>query len=121
MQSCRAPMRWLLPALPVLLGLTGCAVGPRTVTIPVALTCGARIPPQLRDDVAHAPLPPGNTVGDWVTFADDQTGRLERANDRKATVLWIIDHCESETRSASKRLETRGPWWRRLPWSSDHE
>lgn len=101
-----------LQVLPALLVLPACAGGPSTVTIPVALNCGGRIPPQLRTEVGPAPLPTGNSVGEWVAFGDAQTGRLESANDHKATVLWILDRCEAEQKAAADHLTA--PWWRRL-------
>jgi hypothetical protein len=30
--------------------------------------------------VPAAPLPDGNTVGDWIAFGDAQTGKLDQAN-----------------------------------------
>jgi hypothetical protein len=100
----------LTPALLAMLVLPGCAGGPRTVTIPVALDCAGRIPPQVRAEVPGAELPADNSVGQWVAFGDAQTGRLEVANDRKATALWIVDQCEAEERAAAARLAPR-PWW----------
>lgn len=84
------------------------------MTIPVALDCAGRIPPQLRADTAGAPPPSDNSIGAWVAFADAQTGRLESANDRSATVLWIVDRCEAESRTVAVRLASQRPWWRRL-------
>ncbi|MBX3479990.1 MAG: hypothetical protein KF842_06295 [Caulobacter sp.] len=84
------------------------------MTIPVVLDCGGRIPPQLRADTAGAPPPADNSVGGWVAFADAQTGRLEAANDRSATMLWILDRCEAEARATATSLVRRRPWWRRL-------
>ena len=104
----------LLLALPVMLVLPACAAVPSTVTIPVALGCAGRIPPQLRAEVAPAPPPADNSIGQWVAFGDAQTGRLETANDRRATMLWILEACEAEERAAAARLSPRLPWWRRL-------
>jgi hypothetical protein len=104
----------LLLALPAMLALPACAGGPSTVTIPVALDCAGRIPPQLRADAAPAAPPADNSVGEWVAFGEAQTGRLETANDRKATMLWILEACEAEERAAAARLLPRPPWWRRL-------
>jgi hypothetical protein len=98
-----------------MLVLPACAAVPSTVTIPVALDCAGRIPPQLRAEVAPAAPPADNSVGQWVAFGDAQTGRLETANDRKATMLWIVEACEAEERAAAARLAPRPPWWRRLP------
>jgi hypothetical protein len=49
-----------------------------------------------------------------VAFGDAQTGRLEVANERKATVLWIYDTCEAEEKAAAARLSSPRPWWRQL-------
>lgn len=84
------------------------------MTIPVALDCAGRIPPQLRAEVAPASPPADNSVGEWVAFGDAQTGRLETANDSKATLLWILDACEAEERSAVARLAPRPAWWGRV-------
>lgn len=114
MTSCQRRTPALLLALPALLVLPACAGGPPIVSIPGVLNCAGRIPPQLRAEVAGAPLPDDNSVGEWVAFADAQSGRLEAANDRKTTALWIIDQCEAEERAAAARLATPSPWWRRL-------
>ena len=108
------PTPALLLALPAMLVLPACAAVPSTVTIPVALDCAGRIPPQLRAEVAPAAPPADNSVGQWVAFGDAQTGRLETANDRKSTMLWILEACEAEERAAAARLAPRPPWWRRL-------
>lgn len=109
------PNRTLTPrlALLVTLACAACAGGPRIETIPVVLNCGSRVPPQLRAEVAAAPPPADNSVGEWVAFGDAQTGRLEVANERKATVLWIYDTCEAEEKKAATTL-TRKFWWQRL-------
>lgn len=114
MKSFPNRMPALALALLVTLACAACASVPSTVTIPVALDCGGRIPPQLRADVAGAALPEDNSVGEWVAFADAQTGRLQVANERKATMLWILDACEAEERKAAETLAPRKPWWRRL-------
>ena len=112
MRSLLRPTRALLPALLVTLACAACASAPRIETIPVALACASRVPPQLRDDVKPAPLPADQTVGEWVAFGDAQTGKLEQANDEKATVLWIVDQCEGEQTKAAQALSKRR-WW---PW-----
>lgn len=104
--------RTLAPTLALLaaLALSACASVPRIETIPIALDCAGRIPPQLRADVAPAALPKDNSVGEWVAFGDAQTGRLESANDRKVTMLWILERCEAEEKVAVEKLKPR-PWW----------
>jgi hypothetical protein len=48
-----------------------------------------------------------------VAFGDAQTGRLETANDRNGTVLWIVDNCAAEQTKAAAALAPK-PWWRRM-------
>ena len=36
-------------------------------------------------------------------FGDQQTGRLEQANDEKRTVIWITDQCEAEKTAAIEK------------------
>jgi hypothetical protein len=63
------------------------------------------------EGVAGAPLPDGDTVGDWVAFADQQTGKLDIANDRTKASIGIIERCEQRDAQAVKRA-TRGFWGR---------
>lgn len=114
MKSFRSRTPALALALLVTLACAACAGVPSTVTIPVALDCAGRIPPQLRADVSPAEPPADNSVGEWVAFGDAQTGRLQVANDRKGTLLWILDACEAEEKAAAEKLAPRPPWWRRL-------
>ena len=102
------------PALLATLACAACAGGPRIETMAVALDCGNRVPPQLRAEVVGAPPPVDNSVGEWVAFGDAQTGRLEMANERKATVLWIYETCEAEEQLAAAKLSSPTPWWRKL-------
>lgn len=50
-----------------------------------------------------APLPDGETVGDWIAFGDAQTGQLDKANDRYRSGVGIIERCELRDREAVKR------------------
>lgn len=111
MRSLQRTMRLTGPALLATWALSGCAGGPSIEMMPIALDCAARVPPQLRAGTPGAAPPAANTVGEWVAFGDAQTGRLEAANDSKATALWIIDQCEAEARNAAGALRPR-PWWR---------
>ncbi len=43
------------------------------------------LPAEWRAGVVPAPLPEGVTVGDWVAFADAQTGKLDDAMAAPAT------------------------------------
>lgn len=56
-----------------------------------------------------AELPQGNSVGDWVAFADRQTGQLDKANDRYAAAAGIVARCEERDRRAVEQARRR--WW----------
>ncbi len=94
----------------VLAAVSGCA-GPPIVTASSA-SCAALLPSAWKQGVAGAPLPDGDTVGDWIAFGDQQTGRLDTANDRTTSAIGIIERCESRDAAAVKRA-TRG-WFGRL-------
>lgn len=61
--------------------------------------------------MAGAPLPDGDTVGDWISFADAQTGKLDQANGRTKDAISIVERCEARDQAAVKRA-TRGFWGR---------
>jgi len=52
--------------------------------------------------VEGAEFPAGSTVGDWIAFADAQTGRLDVANGRTADSIAIIERCEERDKQAVK-------------------
>ncbi|HEV2650118.1 MAG TPA: hypothetical protein VGU69_02575 [Rhizomicrobium sp.] len=56
-----------------------------------------------------APLPPDKSVGEWIAFADAQTGQLDIANARTTDALAIITACEARDRAAQNAMK---PWWR---------
>lgn len=107
----KAPIgRWTM--LLLLPALTGCAGGPPIVT-GAAADCAGLLPADWREGVAGADLPPDRaTVGDWIAFADAQTGRLDQANGRTRDAIGIVERCEERDRKAAARA-ARG-WWRRL-------
>ncbi|MCJ8190840.1 hypothetical protein [Sphingomicrobium aestuariivivum] len=74
-----------------------------------AAGCAGLVPADWRDGVAGAPLPPeAASVGDWIAFADAQTGRLDRANARTRDALAIIETCEARHARASEGARRRG-------------
>lgn len=95
----------LLLAASAMLGLTACAGGPPIVATPSA--CSALLPNDWRDGVPGAPLPDGNTVGDWVAFGDAQTAQLDKANDRYRAATGIVSRCEERDRQAVERARPR--------------
>ncbi|WP_265587124.1 hypothetical protein [Sphingomicrobium arenosum] len=59
--------------------------------------------------MAGAQLPPdAASVGDWVAFADAQTGRLDQANARTRDALSIVEACEARHRAAHAKVTKRG-------------
>ena len=86
--------------LPVFL-LAGCFGGSTILAEPG--NCSSYIPEAWRLPVAPAPLPEGETIADWIVFADQQTGRLDVANGRMADSLHIIGECERRSAEAVKR------------------
>jgi hypothetical protein len=67
--------------------------------------CSSLIPEAWAAGVAGAPLPAGDTVGDWIAFGDAQTGRLDTANDRTKSAIEIERKCEARD---AKALKPRG-------------
>ena len=65
--------------------------------------CSTLLPPEWRAGVPGADLPQGSSVGDWIAFADAQTGQLDKANDRYVAATGIIERCEARDREAVKR------------------
>lgn len=103
----------ILPSMLLLGAVTACAT--YTVTPPPATGCVSRIPPQLRDKVPGVDLPDG-TQGSLEIAFDGQTGRLDQANDEKATVLWICQNYEDEQKASYERVRPRTLLERLTPW-----
>lgn len=52
--------------------------------------------------VEGADLPAGDQVGDWIVFGDQQTGKLDTANDRIVNGYSTIAQCEARDKAAIK-------------------
>ncbi len=74
--------------------------------------CAALLPAEWHAGVTPAPLPDGTMVGDWIAFADAQTGKLDEANGRTRDAIAIVERCEARDADAVKRAK-RG-WAARL-------
>jgi len=81
--------------------LSGCVSAPPIVSTPTA--CSTLLPPEWREGVQGADLPQGSTVGDWIVFADAQTGQLDKANSRYNESVGIIERCEQRDREAVRK------------------
>ena len=55
--------------------------------------------------MAGAPLPGGDTVGEWIAFADAQTGKLDEANGRTRDAIAIVERCEGRSAAETKRVK----------------
>ena len=106
----KVPMRQSI-LLCAMLASAGCAGGPLIVTASGA-GCAALLPVEWRTGVIPAALPDGVTVGDWVAFADAQTGKLDEANGRTRDTIGIVERCEARDAEAVKRA--RRGWLARL-------
>lgn len=54
-----------------------------------------------------APLPGADVVGEWIAFADAQTGQLDKANGRTADAIDIIERCEARDAEALTRARPK--------------
>lgn len=52
-------------------------------------------------------MPEGSTVGDWIAFADAQTGQLDKANERTRAAIGIVERCEARDAAAVKRARRK--------------
>lgn len=96
-------MQKLILIAPLLLG--GCITGGPIIA--ADSNCSGFIPSAWRAPVPGADLPEGDTVGDWISFGDRQTGQLDKANGRQADTLYIIEECEKRAAQAVKRSKPK--------------
>lgn len=69
--------------------------------------CSSLLPSEWREGVPGADLPGGSTVGDWIAYADAQTGQLDKANDRTKAAIGIVERCEERDRAAVKKARRK--------------
>lgn len=69
--------------------------------------CSQLLPTEWREGVQSAPLPAGDTIGDWIAFGDAQTGRLDVANERTTATIGIVERCEARDAEAVRRATRR--------------
>lgn len=111
MQFAKPPVLTRLLTLCLLaLPAAGCVGTPPIATAQSA--CASLIPDRWRLPVEAAPLPEGDTVGDWIAFGDAQTARLDEANGRTSDAISIVERCEARDIEAVRTA--RRPWWRRI-------
>ena len=90
----------------------GACVGAPRIVQASAAGCSELIPGSWREGIEGAPLPQGDTVGDWVSFADAQTGRLDQANGRTRDAIELVSRCEARDAAAVKSARPKflGPF-----------
>lgn len=102
---------WLKPrskwAINGVLAMTLSACAGTPIVTASASSCSALLPPNWVNGVPGAPLPDGESVGDWISFADAQTGRLDQANGRTRDAIEIVQRCEARDANAVKRATRR--------------
>lgn len=69
--------------------------------------CSELLPAEWLEGVDGAPLPEGETVGDWIAFGDAQTAQLDKANDRYRAGVGIVARCEERDRRAIEQARPR--------------
>lgn len=89
--------------------LSGCA-GPTVLSTPNS--CSTLIPTSWSEGVSGAELPADDSVGSWISFGDQQTGRLDQANGRTRDTISIVSKCEARDAAAVKKATRR--WWQIL-------
>ncbi|MGL5446588.1 MAG: hypothetical protein ACRDBL_04690 [Rhabdaerophilum sp.] len=52
-------------------------------------------------------MPATGAVADWIAFADAQTGQLDKANERTAAAIGIVERCEERDRAAVKKARRK--------------
>lgn len=97
------------PAAGLAFLLASCAA-PTVLSTPNS--CASLLPVEWKQGVLGAELPTGDTVGDWVAFADAQTGKLDMANGRTRDAIGIIERCEERDAKAVKKATRK--WWQIL-------
>lgn len=85
--------------------VSGCVSAPPILSTPTA--CSTLLPTEWREGVQGVDLPQGSTVGDWIAFADAQTGQLDKSNDRYNAAVGIVERCEERDKQAVQRARPR--------------
>lgn len=99
-ETPKVRMRLLLLA-PIVLVVPACVGAPPIVAAQSA--CSTLLPPEWVEGVEGAPLPEGQTVGDWIAFADATVGQLDKANDRYRAAVGVVSRCEARDAASVKR------------------
>lgn len=97
-----------LKAAPFMLILCSCAA---PTVLATTNSCAALLPADWKQGVPGADFPTGDTVGDWVSFADAQTGKLDMANGRTKDAIGIIERCEERD---AKAVQKATNFWSRI-------
>jgi hypothetical protein len=104
--SRRRARRILFRSLSMLPAVALCACAGQPPVFLNAQACSTLIPDAwTKTGVPSAPLPPDKSVGEWIAFADAQTGQLDIANARTADALAIITACEARDRAAQDAMK----------------
>jgi hypothetical protein len=96
-------MRQALIAAVLLLG--GCVGSPPIIAASSA--CSTLLPSEWLEGVQAPPLPDGQTVGDWIQFADGAVGQLDKANDRYKAAVGVVSRCERRDRESVRKSKPK--------------
>ena len=85
--------------------LSGCALLGRPAVYGEIPECELLIPPQLKAPVPSVAIPDSEQAEPWMQAFVGQTGQLDKANDRTASVDYIYKNCLELHRRALKRTQ----------------
>ena len=52
-------------------------------------------------------MPAGDSVGEWLSFGEAQTGKLEVANGRTKDTIALVERCEARDAVAVKKARPK--------------
>lgn len=85
--------------------LPGCApfVGGRPLVTTQSAGCSSLLPDEWKKPVDAPPIPDGDTVGDWISYGDQATGKIDILNERLHAAITINERCEARDAAAVKK------------------
>lgn len=100
-------MRKILGLVPLLLMLPACGlfVGGPSIATASSVGCSTLLDPEWEKGVEGADLPSDDTIGAWIVFGDQQTGKLDVANDRTKAAIGIVKRCEERDAKALRKAK----------------
>ncbi|MCR5870688.1 MULTISPECIES: hypothetical protein [unclassified Sphingomonas] len=92
--------------MPLAFGLSACVTASTTLYAQPCFTQMAEAS-GLTKKTPHAPLPRTDRAGDWVDFANRESGQVDEANARADGLVGIGRACDAREAEAKKKLERK--------------